>query len=350
MSGGGQGPLPRWLAPVTQAASAAYGAAVRLRTRRFEASGARDRLRLSVISVGNITAGGTGKTPFVRWCVEELRSAGRTPAIALRGYRAHDGQSDEAEEFRVLLPGVPVAVGADRARALARLLTERTDVDCVVLDDAFQHRSLARDLDIVLVDASRPGLGGALLPAGWLREPAEGLRRAGAVVVTRAVGVDPRLAVEIERLHGRPPLAWTRHAWQGVDVMECSPGSAPVQRQERVECLRGRRVVVALALGNPGPFIAQLQEAGAEIVEQALRRDHAPYTQRDAERLLRSALRHEAMIVTSFKDWTKLGRAVVRARARAPVEVGVPRLAIEFLAGLEEMQRILHAAAAAVVR
>jgi tetraacyldisaccharide 4'-kinase len=327
-----------------------YGAAIRIRARRHNGAGPRARVPVPVVSVGNITAGGTGKTPFVRWCAEALAAEGRTPAIALRGYRAHGGLSDEAEEYRALLPAVPLAVGANRARTIAALLARRPDVDCVVLDDGFQHRGLARDLDIVLVDATRPGLAGRLLPAGWLREPSQALRRADAVVVTRAERVDSGLSAEIERAHGRPPLAWTRHAWQGVDVLRCSPGTAPTRRMEPVEWLRDRRVVVALAIGNPAPFMAHLRQAGAEIVEEVVRRDHAPYTDRHAARLVRAAISHHAGLVTSLKDWTKLGPALVTVTERAAVEIAVPHLAIEFVAGLGEMRRILHAAAARAPR
>jgi tetraacyldisaccharide 4'-kinase len=173
------GPLHQALAPLAHMAAFAYGLGVRARNSLWDANIRKPTsVGIPVISVGNVSVGGTGKTPFVRWCVEALQASGHHPVIALRGYGARGGVSDEAEEFRAMLPGVPVAVGADRVASIARARAADQRIDCAVLDDAFQHRQIARDLDIVLVDAGRPAINGALLPAGWLREPARALRRA----------------------------------------------------------------------------------------------------------------------------------------------------------------------------
>lgn len=342
------GPLPNWLSPIAWAASLAYGAAVRANNRRFERSRSRTRARVPVISVGNMTAGGTGKTPFVRWCWNELRKSGHHPAIALRGYRSKDGVSDEAEEYRALLPGVRVAVGADRVAALERALCENPIIDCAILDDGFQHRRLARDLDIVLIDASRPALDGGLLPSGWLREPPEGLRRADMVVVTRATGVDAGLAASIERWHGRPPAAWTRHAWSGLDVFECAPGAAPSLRREPIGWLAGRLVDVCVGIGNPAPFLHELRAAGAQIGGTELRRDHAMYDARDAARLASQAASTKSCLVVTGKDWVKLSTSLATAAERPAVCVAVPRVDIEFIAGDARVRAALRQAAAVI--
>lgn len=342
------GPLPKWLSPIAWAASLAYGAAVRANNQRIERSRTQRRARVPVISVGNMTAGGTGKTPFVRWCWSELRMSGHHPAIALRGYRSKGGLSDEAEEYRALLPGVRVAVGADRAAALERVLLENPSIDCAVLDDGFQHRRLARDLDIVLIDASRPALDGALLPAGWLREPPEGLRRADMVVVTRATGVDAGLAATIKRWHGRPPAAWTRHAWSGLDVFECAPGAAPVQRREPIGWLAGRLVDVCVGIGNPAPFLRELQSAGAQIGGTELKRDHAVYDVGDAARLASHAASTKSCLVVTGKDWVKLSRSLAASGKRPAVCVAVPRVDIAFLAGDVQVRSALRQAAAVI--
>lgn len=320
------GPLPAWLAPLTVPASWAYGLGAWAHA-ALDARGRKAHAGIRTVSVGNITAGGTGKTPFVRWCAAQLAAAGRRPAIALRGYRAHDGASDEADEYRELLPGVPLAVGGDRAAAIAAMRAAHPEVDCVVLDDGFQHRRLARDVDIVLVDATRPGLGGRLLPAGWLRERASVLRRADHVVVTRAHAADePALAALVEAMHGRPPLAWTRYDWTGLRVAR---DGAP--RDESVAWLRGRSVVAAAAIGNPSAFLAQCASSGARIHATELRPDHAAYGAAAVARLAslaRSA--PDPVVLLTGKDWAK-----VRAHAadHPGVEWAVPVVGLRFLSG-----------------
>jgi tetraacyldisaccharide 4'-kinase len=252
-----RGPLPPALAPLAHAAALGYGLAVRAHVAWWSGRRGAD-VGVPVVSVGNVSAGGTGKTPFVRWAVEALRDAGRSPMIAMRGYRAHAGRSDEAEEYRAMLPGVPCAVGADRVRAIASVRAAHPAIDCAVLDDGFQHRRVARSLDIVLVDATLPAIGGPLLPAGWLREPASALARADLVVVTRAAGIDPSLAELVRRFRGRDPDAWTRHAWDRIER------HGPAGAAAADAALRGRRAWVACAIGNPGAFVADVRAAGAD--------------------------------------------------------------------------------------
>jgi len=279
-----------------------YGAAVvAARWWRLRVRGAR-RMAIPVISVGNLTTGGTGKGPFVRWVAEALRADGAAPLIALRGYRADAGGSDEALEHARLLPGVPIAVGADRATEIAAALARDPSIDVAVLDDGFQHWRLARDLDVVLIDATRPGLDEPLLPAGPRREARSALRRADVVVVTRARAVDPALSAAIEAAHGRPPIAWCDHAWSAIEVHLSA--KAP---RESPEWLAGRRVGVVAGLGHPDAFMAQVAAAAGAAQWLHRARDHAAY---DAPTVAR--IRAEARtlgldaIVTTLKDWVKL--------------------------------------------
>ena len=187
--------LPGWVSGMLSPLAGIYGRVVAGRNRRFDAGEGVVDLKEPVISVGNLTLGGTGKTPVCQYLVSVLREAGRTPAIAMRGYGASsDGVSDEALEYSSMFEDLPLAVGADRVVSL-EALRKKSAFDCVVLDDGFQHRRIARDLDIVLIDATRPGLDDRLLPAGRLREPPSSLARADIVLVTRATtGVDDELA------------------------------------------------------------------------------------------------------------------------------------------------------------
>jgi tetraacyldisaccharide 4'-kinase len=330
------------MAPIALPASWAYGAAVRLRGRRFERGDAR-RLPLPTISIGNLSAGGTGKTPLTAWATAALRDAGRRPLIAMRGYAARRGEaSDEEQEYAVAAPGTPVVVGADRFAAVHAALASGIDADCVVLDDGFQHRRLARDLDLVLVDAQRP-LDGPLLPAGWLREPPEALRRADAVVVTRAAAIDRALSDRIEALHGRPPIAWTRHAWRSLALH--APGGAT--RVEPVAWLRGRRAIGLFGVGHPEALLRAYREAGTDIAATIRVPDHARHGAAELGLYL-ARLRAEGAeaLATTRKDWMKLAPHLAALPPSEEPLVVVPDLAIECIVGGAELRsRIIEAAA-----
>lgn len=326
------GPLTGWCAPVAWIASLAYAAGLRLRETRLSGTLPWQAPR-AVISVGNVSAGGTGKSPMVRWICDELRAMGRRPAIVLRGHRGGE-RSDEVLEHRAEMPGTPVAVGADRRAAIERLLRHDPTVDALVLDDAFQHRGVARDLDLVLVDALRPAIDGALLPLGWLREPAGALGRAGAVVVTRASGIDAALAACIAHHHGRPPVAWARHAWQGLRI--AGQGS---ETAESVAWLRGREVRVVAGIGHPEAFVAQVEAAGARVVAVSRVADHQAYAPGFLARL---AAGRPCDLVCTGKDWVKL--------AVEPVPQGMrvirPVLQVGFEQGAEQLRALLRDALA----
>jgi len=339
------GPLSPLLAPLTVPASWIYRAGVAWRNRRFDRGAARaERLPLPVISIGNITAGGVGKTPMVVWLARRLHERGVRPLIALRGYgAASPADSDEAREYAELVPFAGRAVGADRVRSVVAALAQagRRDggaerppdeppsslaCDCILLDDGFQHRRVARDLDLVLVDARRCGLRDGLLPAGWLREPSSALRRATAVVVMHTECTDAarrqELAAQIRAAHGRAPIAWFEHRWQGLERIEpgTDPGATPEAqpgaargtggtRREPLEWFAGRRVVTLLGIGNPTGIAERLALAGAEVVGNLPVGDHQQYSLGDGERACRTAADCGAdTIVTTRKDWTKLAR------------------------------------------
>lgn len=328
------GPLPAVLAPIAWPASLVYGAAVRLRNARLDRVGGW-HAPMPVVSVGNITAGGTGKSPMVRWVVETLRAMGRSPAIATRGHRG-GRMSDEVLEHRETMPGLPIAVGADRVAAIKALLEGGQTIDVIVLDDGFQHRAVARDLDLVLVDATRPGLDGGLLPAGWLREPAANLRRASAVVVTRASRIDETLARRIESLHGRAPVAWASHAWTGVHVQ-----ADGADRAEPVTWLHGRRLAVWAGIGNPQALHAQVHQAGAEVVNAPTLRDHHAYDRAEVQALLgRAAAAGADAVLCTPKDWVKVRGLLPEGH----LPVVRPSLALTCLHGGEALRDTLRAA------
>ncbi len=328
------GLLPEPFATLLRPAALAYGLGVAHRNRRFDRGDGVEQLPEPVISVGNITVGGTGKTPVCRYVLKVLEEAGHTPALAMRGYRSQaTGSADEADEYRDVLPDLPLAVGADRVARLSELRKDHA-FDCVVLDDGFQHRRIARALDLVLVDATRPGLDDRLLPSGRLREPLTALARADAILVTRCTGVDQQLADRLVRYAGSPPLAWLEHAWDGIDVHR---QGQPVESAGTAE-LKGQRVAISFGVGNPEPLKRTVEAAGASIVHVHAARDHHRYTERDV-RALRSA--DADVVLVTGKDWVKL-RRLPGVLGDGPVMV--PRLSIRVVSGEEALRKRIQAA------
>jgi len=271
-----------------------------------------DRLPVPVISVGNLTMGGTGKTPCVLRLVELLKEHGYRPGILTRGYGRHSPESsleiaagetappdrtgDEAQIF--IRSGLaPVGIGANRLDSGTRLL-ERFGAGVLVLDDGFQHRKLKRNLDIVLIDALNPFGGGDVFPLGRLREPVAGLSRAGLVVITRCEGSGLLLPItrEVRRWNSQAPIfqasvearAWVEHA-SGVRI---ALGERPFQR-----------VGAFCGLGNPATFRRTLEAQGLEIADWVEFDDHHRYRPRELRHLAEHAAACGATaLVTTQKD------------------------------------------------
>jgi tetraacyldisaccharide 4'-kinase len=336
------------LAPLALPASWAYRAALRARNRRFDRGQGVERLDRPVISIGNITLGGTGKSPLVAWIAQVVLDAGGHPVIAMRGYKARKGESsDEEQEYRERFGDlVPVLATPDRAAALRALFVEPAHVrrDCVILDDGFQHRRLARNLDLVIIDATQDTFNDRVIPAGRLREPLHNLRRADSVIVSRAESIDSSLSHMVERHHGRPPVAWTRHSWTGLELAGRETGTVDPQ------WLSGKRVVAMFGVGNPGPVEQMVRELGASIRRRMPVRDHQHYTERFLNDEIRPACADrwiDALIVTP-KDWVKL-RSLLDW-SRWPATVVIPRLQLDFIAGEDALRDRILATAKASMR
>lgn len=316
--------LPGW---VTGPMSRVYAWEADRRSRRFDRGIGVERIDRPVISIGNLSAGGTGKSPVVRWVIGVLREAGHRPAIAMRGYKASaGGMSDEQAEHAAMLPGVPIVAQPDRVAGLRALF--ETDagasVDCVVLDDGFQHRRLARDLDIVLVDATRPPHRDALLPAGFLREPMAALFRADAVVLTRCgLVTDQALVKSVDALvphlrHGVPVFG-SEERWDRVERF----GAEGCAEQCSPEQLRGARVVLCCGVGNPDALVRSVERAGVEIVERMVLHDHAAYDRSLVARLAQMGSECDGVLTTG-KDWVKI-QPLWANHSQVPPPVWVPR-------------------------
>lgn len=275
--------------------------------------GLRPRVRLDakVISVGNLAAGGSAKTPIVGWLARSLRARGRKVAILSRGVRGRRGRdvnvvSDgqrmllgpaEAGDEPVLLasmaPGVPVLAGVNRV-ALGLRASAVFGVEAVIVDDGFQHHRLERDLDLVCVDA-RLGMGnGHVLPRGPLREPASSLLRADAILWTRVGSAEEPLPDLPAGCAALPQLR-IAIAPRALRWLGSARASEPVER------LRGRRVGLLAAIARPDRFEAVLREHGAEVVARRVFADHHPYSRRDLV-----ALDPALEWVTTAKDAVKI--------------------------------------------
>jgi len=327
--------------PLARALSALYAREIARRNRNFDKARGVERVGDPVISVGNLSAGGTGKTPLVQHIARTLAGAAHTPAIAMRGYRAAKGQrSDEELEHTSALPETPIVASPDRVAGIRVLLASREGarVDRVVLDDGFQHRRLARDLDIVVIYATRPPTRDALLPLGYLREPMASLARADHIVLTHAERADDD---EIDRLE----RAVREHAHAGVGVSVCAHAWDTLEihyedgvRDEPASWLADRRVGIVCGIGNPDAFVGMVKDAGATVAQREILGDHGVITPSTIAQIARSiGASGDAAVVMTPKDMARI--RAMGGRPGAEVPVAVPRLVLRFVRGGEDLDR-----------
>jgi tetraacyldisaccharide 4'-kinase len=330
-------PLARLARLGLRVASWPYGLGAWWRNRAFD-RGRRPvfRAAVPVVSVGNLTLGGTGKTPCVEWVARFFREHGVQVAILSRGYGSEAGRNDEAMVLEENLPDVPHLQDPDRV-AVAERAVEELESELLVLDDGFQHRRLHRDLDIVLIDATCPPTRDYLLPRGTLREPASGLRRAGAIVLTRC---DQVPAAEVDAIR-----AWLAARWPNTPVATTEHRPTALVNEgtsAAVETLAGQRVGAFCGIGNPTAFRHTLETLGATVADFRAFPDHHAYALADVEELTRwaSTLPPGAVIATTQKDWVKL-----RVKELAGHPLWAVRIGLTFRAGeaafAEVLERVL---------
>lgn len=307
MSGRETGSRALLLRAAMNAGSIPYSLVTRFRNQLFQ-SNLRKAAQLPkpVISVGNITTGGTGKTPVVRWLAERLRERGKHVAILSRGYKAKPGQlGDEQRMLANLLnrPGTSdVIIRADpnRFQAGQSVLREYPEVDAFVLDDGFQHRQLARNFDLVLINAAEPFGYGRVLPRGMLREPLSGLSRASALLITRVDQTDEiQLAAIRERLRQKQLFAPIFESEHGPSCFRSSDSETPIP----LEALRDKHWFAFCGIAGPDTFIRQISFAGGTSAGQRVFGDHHDYTDAEVQQM---AAKNADVLVTTEKDWAKL--------------------------------------------
>jgi tetraacyldisaccharide 4'-kinase len=282
--------------------------------------------RIPVVSVGNVTVGGTGKTPIAAWLAQQLFIRQMYPAIVMRGYG-----DDEPRVHARINPEIPVIINADRVKGIE----EAADIGAqvAVLDDAFQHRRASRDVDIVLVNADSWTDSRRTLPSGPYREPLAALSRATVVIVTHKAADGARVDEvirEVSRAAPRVPVVTARLFLDQV-VRETPPGVVLDLTQ-----LIGKRVHAIAAIGNPAAFFEQIDCAGAEVTTRAFA-DHHHFAPDEIEQLARESMDYDYTICT-LKDAVKLASSWPAA-ARPLWYVS---LAVSIERGREELDRILN--------
>ena len=333
--------------------SKGYEKAVSIRNARFDAGKGVTKVTVPVISVGNITAGGTGKTPMVRFICDVLARKGLHPTVLSRGYRAEDNKKniiiskdgtmlvepsisgDEAWLLAKVLQKSNVIIGRERAIS-AEIAINELDADCLVMDDGFQHRALARDIDIVLIDASNPFGYDHVLPRGLLREPLSGLERANIIVLTKVDQVAPGVVSGIRKrlAHMLPntPVYETIHKPQCMYTLEewanGEPGSS-------IDAYQEHRIMAVSGIGNPQSFTQTMTDIGYNVVHTMPFGDHHNFENDDVVDIWKEAFAHQAdAICITEKDAVKLSQ--LHAIEDLKIPILVLSIGIEFVSGKQE--------------
>jgi tetraacyldisaccharide 4'-kinase len=321
--------------------SIVYGWVVRAKNWMYDAGWLKARrLRGAVISVGNLTTGGTGKTPMVLWLAARFLAEGKSVAILSRGYKGSGGTSDEIELMkRRLGAGVRFGVGPDRFASGTKLEDERR-VDVFLLDDGFQHRELARDLDILMLDGMRDLKGEWMLPSGSLREPLSAAKRAAIWVVSRGAEKVP-----LERIDSKGRDVFFAQT-QLVGFRRLGAASYDVKYGSTITSAPS---FAFCGIGNPDAFFADLVSWRVELVGEKVFQDHHAYADLDVEHLEAEADKVSAAdFVTTEKDAANL--ALAGRAFRRPVWVAVINFVFsaesEFVAAIDRVLREKRGAAA----
>jgi tetraacyldisaccharide 4'-kinase len=306
------------------------------------------RVPVFVISVGNLTLGGTGKSPMCAYLVQYFLDAGHHPGLISRGYKrkpdknnsnksnsdknCHNGHNDEFLELALRFPDVPHIQNPDRIAAAKEMLIRYPSVDVLILDDAMQHRRIFRDINLVLLDAAEPFGFNRLFPAGLLREPVSELRRADAVILTRSDSVSEKkiagVKQQCEKIAANSVWAETVHSPAALLTLE--------HQTTDLSVIRDKRVLAFCGIGNPEAFRKTLTDCGADIADFIIFPDHHGYTAEDIRQLKNETLKCNAdMLVCTVKDLVKIPRGDMKECVLYAVSVQ-----IRFLRGEEKLENL----------
>lgn len=325
-----------------------YGALCRFRIFLYEAGILpKKRVDCPVVSIGNITTGGTGKTPLTIYLAEKWQERGKTVGIVSRGYRREtktsvvlvsDGSKllesarsvgDEPRLMAERLKGVPIIVAADRYEG-CRWLISRFHVDLILLDDGFQHIRLDRDLNLLLIDVTNPFGNGRLLPRGSLREPVSEIRRADCVIFTRTDREEDM--ADLSNLIKRFERPFLKSRFQASELIDFKSGLV-----HPLSDLKGQLILAVCGIGNPKAFLKQLSVLGAKIQDAIIFQDHHDYKPSDIHTIgERAEAIHIARIVTTEKDAVKM-----KGLPGINLDIWILRIDMVFLEALQHQEDIL---------
>lgn len=308
------------------------------------------KVNATVLCVGNITVGGTGKTPLVVWLCNlitrnsKLKTQNCKCAILTRGYKAGSQESkDFKDEIAVLAESCPeaeVIVNPDRVAGATEAI-EKYTADVLVMDDGFQHRRLARDLDIIAIDATQPFGFGKLLPSGLLREPVSSLNRANAVVITRCDQVTEVQLSELEQIlrAANPDMVIAKSTH--------TPVYAKSKDNEEISIgqLKGKKIFAFCGIGNPDAFLNTVNNLGANVAGSKIYDDHYHYTNASLAEISEHGKELDVdLILTTQKDWTKVISKLELQNSKSKTYLPFAHLKIEikFLAGQDKLTALIN--------
>jgi len=349
VSGQKTGPIAAALRFLPAIAAVVYSLVIRFRNLLYSTGLLKTyRVDATVISIGNITTGGTGKTPLVIWLTNLLSQKGVICAILTRGYKAHNKTRTTSDERRVTnvdepailkqgCPAAEVIVNPNRVEG-AKQAIEKHNAKVLILDDGFQHRRLARDLDIVAIDATRPFGYGKILPAGLLREPLCSLKRAEAIIITRTDQVSQTQLNDIENrlLSINPDLTIAKTLHAPVCVKTDS------ESQIELEQMKGKKVFAFCGIGNPDAFLATIKELQTELVGSEIYNDHYHYTENDINYIIQQSRNSKAdFVLTTEKDWTKIASL---KPIQKDIQMAYLKIEIRFITGKDKLRQLIETA------
>lgn len=289
-----------------------YSIAIRFRNFLYSAGWLKThQVDAAVISIGNITVGGTGKTPLVVWLCKEIENlksqiSNCNCAILTRGYKSQtQQQTSKIDEVAILsesCPNAKVIVNPDRVAGAAEAIG-KYGTKILILDDGFQHRRIARDMDIVAIDATQPFGNGRIFPAGLLREPVSSLKRVDAAVITRSDQIADtelnKIEKTIQQINQKIIIIRSIHAPVNVQTAD--------NKKYDLEQLKGKKVFAFCGIGNPDAFMTTIKNLGTELVGSRVYNDHYHYTENCLAEIHKHANSLKAdLILTTRKDWTKI--------------------------------------------
>ncbi len=339
ISGSGDGLARGLLRFLLRLISVAYHAVVCLRNFCYDKGLLRTHgADAAVISVGNITTGGTGKTPLVIWLCGLLEAKSLKCAVLTRGYKVRGGKiADEPVILAKSCPGAKVIADSNRVEGAKKAVGE-FGAEVLVMDDGFQHRRLRRNLDIVAVDATCPFGFGRVLPSGMLREPAKSLRRAGAVVITRYDQVTDKQAGEVEKTIKRlaPDIAIAKA------VHSHSYARAAKGQTLSIAELKEKAIFAFCGIGNPDAFLGRITESGFNVVGSKVYNDHHDYSSDDIRDIYEQARSCGAdLILSTQKDWVKTSLLALQDEDIIFAYLG---LELEFIEGVDKIEALVDKA------